>query len=265
MPRTAGDPPRDPAPGWPGRVLLGRVLAWFCALVAAVPMFGLIDLGTVFGLSDPQYTWQVGVEASWGALFTFVIAAGFAQAGWTPTRAAQGVALPGLAAGSLAVAAAVFRDPAPLVVAGALLVATVAVAWILAARPQPRTRPSLSAALVVSAAGVPLWLGYAALTHAAWLRDPTVGDVTNGVDHWPVQAALGLTLALGSAALALRPGVRWWRWCFALSAGVLAYATLAFPDRAGAMPHPAWGWLFAVWALLILLPPCPSAARIPAR
>ncbi len=45
-----------------------------------------------------------------------------------------------------------------------------------------------------------------------------------------------------------------WRVGFALTAGVVAYATLVFPDRLGAMPDPAWGWAIAAWGALVLVP-----------
>jgi len=240
-----------------GRILAARIVAWFFAAVAAVPMFGLVDLGTVFGLANPQWEWPVSLEASWGSLFTFFVAGGFGWIGAVPVRPWPGLALVALATMALATAGALFLDPGPVWVAAGLAVSTAAVHLLLwPGRPPgelgwPATRPWP----LLAVAGVPLWLGYAWHTWTAALlgRDP--GDVTNGVDHWPVQVALGLALAAGSALLAQwRTDLRLWRWAFALTAIVVAYATLAFPDRAGAMPHPAWGVGFAVWGGLLLLP-----------
>ena len=121
------------------RRLAARIFAWIWALAAVGPMFGLIDLGTLFGLSDPRYLWAMSLEASWGSLLTFLLALGFA---W---------------------------------------VATV--------------------------------LGYAGLTYlAARAAGPGEGDETMGVDHRPVQVALGVALAVGSALLVLLPArVPLWR------------------------------------------------------
>jgi len=238
------------------RIVLARVLAWFFAAIAAVPMFGLIDLGTVFGLADPQWEWQISLEASWGSLLTFIIAGGFGWIGALPDRPWPGLGLLGLASISLAIASLVFLDTAPLWVAVALAGATAAIYLLLRPGPPPGRlgRPPGWVWSSLVAAGVPLWLGYAWNTYAAALRGDT-GDVTNGIDHWPVQVALGLTLAAGAALLvAWRTELVLWRVAFALAAAIVAYASIAYPERGGAMPHWAWGVAIAVWGAILLVP-----------
>ena len=248
----------------PGRVLAARILAWLLAVIAAVPMFGLIDLGTLFGLSDPRYEWPMSLEASWGALFTFFVAAGFGWGGALPARPWPGLVLVVLAAGGLALAGVVLADGGPLWVAAVLGLAVGGLSLLLRHHaPAPRAfgRPAFGPGLIAPVLGVPLWLGYAWLSRADAVAG-VPGDVTNGIDHWPVQVALGLAVAAGCVVhTCWAERLTLWRWAFALTAGFVAYATLVFPERAGAMPHAAWGVAIAAWGVLAAaLPPFRPAA-----
>lgn len=243
-------------------MIVARTLAWILALVAAVIMMGLIDLGTVFGLSDPQYRWEVPLEASWGSLFTFVIAGSFGWVGSLPHRPWPALVLLAVTAGSIVIAGMVLRDPAPLIVGGLLALSTLTLDLLL--RPDSMVTgvgpPTASIRTVAYAAGIPVWLGYAWISAAdafAGVSD----DITNGVAHWPIQVALGITLMVGCGlALVWRGELVLWRVAFGATAFIVAYASLAYPDRGGAMPHWLWGVGFAVWGILILLPP-PSSEQ----
>ncbi len=235
------------------RRLVSAVLAWTLAVLSATLLFGLIDLGTVVGLSDPAYEWSMSLEASWGGLFTFVVAGSFGWIGTVPARPWPGVALLALTAAGLAAGSLSARDPGPLWVAVPLAVVTAVFAWLLrpelaGARPVWRAEPPVA---VVAAAGVPLWLAYAWFTHRASATGSW--NDTLGIDHWPVQVGLGLILAAGSAVLvgAWRD-LALWRWAFALTAVPIAWATLRYPEREGAMPHVVWGVLIAVWGALLV-------------
>lgn len=221
-------------------------------------MFGLVDLGTVFGLANPQYLWAMSLEASWGSLLTFFVAAGFGWVAALPSRPWPGFGLLVIAAASLVIAGVVFGDPGPLWLGGGVAVAT-GLVWVVLQPGRPSRGSGRPAALarVVAVLGVPLWLGYAWNTSlAAGAAGVDQGDVTNGIDHWPVQVALGLAVAAGSAVLAGLPSpLPLWRCAFALSAGFVAYATIVFPDRAGAMPHLLWGVGIAVWGAAVALAP----------
>ena len=234
-----------------------RAASWLFAGIAAVAMMGLIDLGTVFGLSDPRYQWPMSQEASWGALFTFLVAGGFGWIATVPHRPWPGLVLLVMVTVSLLLGGAVLVDVGPVWLALGLAAATGTV-WLLLrpGRFPDRLRlPHRPAATAVALAGVALWLGYAWNSYAAAVLTYDLGDVTNGINHWPVQVALGLALAAGCSGLVLWPApLMLWRVGFALTAGIVAYATLVFPDRLGAMPHPAWGWTIAAWGALILWP-----------
>lgn len=251
-----------------GRVFAGSAVAFVMCAVSTIFMFGLVDLGTVLGLSDPQYEWQMSLEVSWGSMFTFVIGGGFAWVCVRPHRPQAGLLLLAVAAVSLVVGAAVLMDPGPLFVALPLAAVTVVLKLTLAVRIE-RVPADVSSRswlrTLVAVAGVLLWLGYTVLTTLmAWSGMPGAGDVTNGIDHWPVQVALGVAIALGAAILALRTDA-WgpaglWRWMFALSAIAVGSTALAYPERLGAMPHPVWGILMLLWGLSIALIPPPRPA-----
>lgn len=242
-----------------GRRVVASVFAWFFAVVAALPLFGLIDLGTTLGLANPAYRWSMSLEASWGSLFTFLVAGSFGWVGVVPRRPWPGLALLGLTAIGMVAGGIVLGDLGPLWVAVPLTVVTLGFALLL--RPfvregGPAWRVKAAPLTVVGAVGIPLWLGYTWNTYVAAVESPAgAGDVTMGIDHWPVQVALGLTLTVGSALLiGLGNDVALWRWSFGLTSIAVAWATLAYPDRSGAMPHPAWGVLIAVWGVLLALP-----------
>lgn len=257
------------APASVRRILVARCLAWLFAVVAAVPMMGLVDLATVFGLSDPQFDWAMSLEASWGSLFTFLIAGAFGWIGSRPAQSWSGLALLGILVVALLLSSLVLLDPGPAWVALALAGATAAI-YLLAPPGPPHARQSgrhgwRSVWAFVVAVGVPLWLAYSWFAYAA-ATSGVEGDITNGVEHWPVQFALGVSLAAGAALLvARRYDAMLWRMSFALSAGIVAYASLAYPDRAGAMPHWLWAAGIATWAVAVLLPPERSRTGAPAE
>ncbi len=176
-----------------------RAVSWLFAGVAAVLMMGLVDLGTVFGLSDPRYQWPMSQEASWGALFTFLVAGGFGWIASLPHRPWPGLVLLGMVTVSLLIGGAVLVDLGPVSVALGLAAAT-GVAWLLVRPgrfPERLRLPQRWSGPAVALAGVALWLGYAWNSYAVAVLTYDLGDVTNGINHWPVQVALGLALAAG--------------------------------------------------------------------
>ncbi|SEM62220.1 hypothetical protein [Nonomuraea pusilla] len=112
----------------------------------------------------------------------------------------------------------------------------------LPADPSPRRwRP-----LVLGSVGALPWTWYAAdmIEAAVEGREPV--DVTMGLDHWPMQAALGLALvalaAWGHPVPAATGGIA------AVAFGVLAVAHPGHP----ASPGPVWGGAALVWGLAVL-------------
>lgn len=247
------------------RAIVGSALALVMCAVSTILMFGLIDLGTALGLSDPQYEWQMSLEVSWGSMFTFLIGGGFAWVCIRPHHPQAGLLLLAIVAVSLAVGAAALMDQGPLFVALSLAVVSVILKFTLNVRFERVRRGARSRSWLrtsIATAGALLWLGYAVLTSVMARSSASgVGDVTNGIDHWPVQVALGVAIASGAAIVALRADA-WgaaglWRWMFALSAIAVGSTGLAYPDRLGAMPHPVWGIVMVLWGLSLVLIPGP--------
>ncbi len=137
------------------------------------------------------------------------------------------------------------------------------VLWGLAGQPPPPV-PRLSPrwpALVVAALGVPLWWPYA-LEAFAQSRAGVLGSVTQGVEHWPVQGALGVAVVLSALVLAVwddgRPLLRV---AVSLSGVDVGMAELAYPDRSGAMGSLLWGVGVTLWGLLVALTAVPDGVR----
>ncbi|MBU6512728.1 MAG: hypothetical protein KGR99_10515 [Betaproteobacteria bacterium] len=146
---------------WP-LIVAVRVIAWGCAIASATVLFGLVDLGTLVGLSDPHYKWAMPLEASWGALFTFIVPAGFVGIALAPRYPWLGIALLALTTLGVALGHLILGRRGPVWMALAII-ALVVLGLALRAECQVRTpwrlRRSLHAWVLL--AGAPLWLGYA--------------------------------------------------------------------------------------------------------
>lgn len=238
------------------------MLAALLALVAAVPFFGLIDLGTVVGLADPAYRWNVPLEASWGALFTFFLAAPFVRIAWAERPGAACLQLL-VTAAALAVAAVAGAEARLLLLAVAVGASAVLL-LLLGPRVSPAWRPdglSDGPSLLLAVSGLAIWLPYA-LSAFARSRDGTDADeVTVGIGHWPVQGALGVALVLAAVALALRRPLRLLRVAVVLSGALLGATALAYPDRLGATEGPVWAVVALAWAAAVALVPLRGAVR----
>ncbi|GGK82886.1 hypothetical protein [Ornithinimicrobium pekingense] len=225
------------------------------ALAACVLMMGVIDLLTLPGWVDQQYEWEVPLEASWGALFTFLVAGAHLWVAVRPHTPWPAFLQLGICAVSLLAGAVAGADWRLLPVALGVVVSALVLWWLLGRPPipsgqRPQVRPDL---LAVAAAGLLLWVPYAgfALERS---RAGVLGSVTQGVEHWPVQGATGLALVLGSFALALwATGRPLLRAAVSLSAVYIGMAELAYPDREGAMGSVVWGTGVTLWGLLVAL------------
>ena len=233
-----------------------KPLAWFLAFLAAVVLFGFVDLATLPGWVDQSYEWAVPLEVSWGALFTFVIAGSYVWIALMPARTWPAVVQLGIAAAALAVSSVAGMDGRPLWVAVPLAGSAVLFAW-LAGESAGRFPQAWSVDLpylLLGVAGILIWLPY--VVRALEIsRAGAEGDNTWGIEHWPVQAAAGLSLAGCAAALAIwNPGRPLLRLTVSLSATLIGAADLAYPDRNGAMDAPLWGVAVVIWGTAVALP-----------
>jgi hypothetical protein len=244
------------------RVRGAQVVAWIFAAFAAVPFFGLVDLGTLLGAANPEYQWAVPLEVSWGSLFTFLVAGAYVWIAVLPRRPVPALVQLGIVVVALAVSAAGGLDPRPALVAAALAGSGLLLGWLARAFVgwTLQLSPNLLS-VVLAVAGAALWLPYA-LTALERSRTGAVGDLTNGIEHWPVQGATGLALAIGGGVMAVwGPARPLFRISISLSAVFIGMGNLAFPDRAGATQGLQWAVAVTLWGLLLTLIPANPASR----
>ena len=242
------------------RHLAARLVAVVLALVAMVVLMGLIDLLTLLGWVDQQYVWEVPLEASWGALFTFFLSGAYIWVALFPRTPTPAFLQLAISAVALAVSAVAGTDWRPLAVAVGV-VASGLVLWLLLGRPglTGMPRPAVRRApLVVGVVGLPLWLPYA-LDAFAQSRSGVLGTITQGIEHWPVQGAAAVAIVLASFAMGLSADGRpLLRVAVSLSAVYIGMAELAYPDRLGAVGSLLWGVGVTLWGLLVALVVVPS-------
>lgn len=239
-----------------------RVVAVVLALISALILMGLIDLFTLPGWVDQDFEWEVPLESSWGSFFTFFLTGAYTWVALFPRAPWPALVQLGICGLALLISAAAGADWRPLALAAGVAVSGL-VLWLLAGKPATTyaVRPPVRwAVLAVAALGFPLWLPYA-LDAFSQSRAGVLGSVTQGIEHWPVQGAVGVALVLGSLVLAIwddgRPLLRV---AVSLTAVVIGMAELAYPDRAGAMDDQRWGIGVTLWGLLIALACVPRHA-----
>ncbi|WP_395403811.1 hypothetical protein ACHMXB_06525 [Arthrobacter sp. UC242_113] len=244
-----------------------KPLAWIMAGLCAVLFFGLVDLSTLFDLADPSYQWAVPLEASWGSLFTFVLAGAYVWIAVVPGQSWPAVVQLGIAGTGLVASSVAGLDGRPLLLGLPVVGSAALFAWLCRelSGPLPRRISVHWPLLVLGAGGAPLWLMYS-LYALEKSRTPHEGPEwegqTMGIDHWPVQGAAGLTLAACSLVMALWPAARpLMRLSVSLSATFIGVAMLAYPAKDGAMPGTGWGIAFAIWGTLLALPAVGQAAE----
>jgi hypothetical protein len=244
----------------PLRLRVVRILAWVMVAVAAIGLFGLADLMTLPGWVDQQYEWEVPIEASWGSLFTFVIAGSFANIALQPRRPWPGIVLLAFAITALLLGSIFGLDGRPLPIVALLTAAVVLLLWLGRKHfePFPRKWALSWPYLLVAAAGVPLWVPYALHALKMSRMDPNAGHLTWNIEHWPIQGSAGIALCLTAAAMVFwPPGRQLMRISTSLSSTYIGAAMLAYPYRAGAMDGPMWGVAMVLWGTVValLLPP----------
>jgi hypothetical protein len=232
------------------RLVLARGLALlFAASWIVLPGFGIIDLSVTWSSEWPQM-----LEAGWGLFFTVLVAVAIVAHAAPPRTPGPPVAQLAVATFALAVSVVAARE-APLVWIPLLLaLETVVVAW-LAGRPRGSwtvPRRASTPMLALAAIGVVPWLAYALDMWSANRDERPDSDITNGIDHYAVQGALGLALAVLSPLAALRPAlIPLLPVCAGISAAYLGLVSFAWPDAAGGFGR-LWSIAAMAWGVCLV-------------
>ena len=118
---------------------------------------------------------------------------------------------------------------------------------------QPLHWPVLLTASAGASAGA--WLATTLLVDF-WQRRPPVDDITLGLDHWPMQAALALALPAIAGVCSLQTS----GWRFSLGTVIVGgvwwgAASLVYPDHAGSLGTTG-GWLAITWSIALGITAC---------
>jgi hypothetical protein len=232
------------------RRLAACVLSGVFAVSWCVPPgFGGIDLSVTWNAEWPQV-----LEAGWGLFATVIVGASFA---WLAVRPGVSVPVVGqlvVATACLALSAVVAREPGLFALVVLLALQTAIVGGLLGSTLRHETAsrvPGLSRSLLlVGGVGVIPWLAYALRMWSLNRDGRSDSDVTLGVDHYSVQGALALVLALLPLWAGLRTNV-FVPVCAGIAASYLGLVSLAWPDAEGALGQ-AWSIAAIVWGLALL-------------
>ena len=227
------------------------------AFVWLVPGFGAIDLTVTW---DPD--WPQVLEAGWGVFFSFLVAVPLLLVAVRPSTARPAVVQLAVAAAALAVSAPVANEVGVAALAAVIAVETAVVATLLGLAWDLREARDVSVPLLaLGAVGAGPWLEYAFQMWAANRGARFDSDVTNGVDHYSVQGALGLALAALPLLASVRADLR--RLvpaCCGIAAAYLGLVSYAWPDAAGGFGR-AWSVTAMAWGALLVTVAAVDAVR----
>ena len=233
------------------RVRAMRILAALFAFGWIVlPGFGAIDLTVTWSDDWPQV-----LEAGWGLYFTVLVGVPFVLAAVRPQASRPVVGQLVAAAVVLAVSAVAAQEVGVLVLAMALAVETAVVARLARReRSAPGVAGGRSFPLVaLAAAGVVPWLAYAYDMWSLNRQELVDADLTNGIDHYSVQGALGLALALLPLLAAARRDIRpLVPLCVGVASAYLGLVSFAWQDADGGFGR-WWSAAAMAWGLGLVL------------
>jgi hypothetical protein len=229
-----------------------RAVSGLCAGTWLVlPGFGLVDLSVTWSEDWPQ-----ALEAGWGLFATVIVGAAFLLVAVLPRASTAGVSQLVIATLALAISAAASNEGRLFLLVAFLAVQTVLVAILLRAVGDVarfRTRSSLRSrpVLLVACAGAIPWFAYALHMWSLNRENRSDSDVTVGIDHYSVQGALALSLAVLPLFAALREDARpFVPLCVGLAAFYLGLVSLAWPSTPGGLGR-AWSAVAIAWALAL--------------
>lgn len=211
-----------------------------------LPAMGVIDLTVTW---DEE--WPVVLEAGWGVLFTG-LGLSFLLSGVAPRVAPAALVHGYVVTVTLLVAAAASLEPETWWIF-VMLAIQLPVLRLLARRSAGVRRGLHRPMAALAALAAPVGLAYAWSMADKNRQALPHGDITNDVDHFSVQAALGLALVLLPLAAALLPGTRRLLGTVtALMAGYLGLVSYHWQGQLGGFDQ-AWSAATMAWAAVVLV------------
>ena len=232
-----------------------RLLAGLFAVGWLVfPGFGAIDLSVTWDADWPQV-----LEAGWGLFFTVIVGAAFALVALRPRGPMPAAAQLVVATVALAISAVVAREDKLFAFVALLALQTAMLGWLLRGASEAVTNSTRvqssgisRSLLAVGAVGLVPWLAYALHMWALNRDERSDSDITVGIDHYSVQGALALSLAVLPLLAAWRQDARpFIPVCAGAAAFYLGLVSLAWPSSPGGLGQ-AWAATAMVWGIALL-------------
>lgn len=237
-------------------ILLRALMVLFAASWWILPAMGVIDLTVTW-----DEAWPVVLEAGWGVLFTG-LGLSFLLSGIAPRIAPAALVHGYVVTVTLLIAAVVSLEPETWWIF-AMLAIQLPVLRRLARRSTGVRRGLHAPMAALAALAAPVGLAYAWSMADQNRQTLPHGDITNGVDHFSVQAALGLTLVLLPLVAALLPGTRRLLGSVtALMAGYLGLVSYHWQGQHGGFDE-AWSTATMAWAAAVLVAAWWPVGRLP--
>lgn len=231
--------------GW-----LVRGVALVMALTALVwPGYGLIDLSDTWNADG-----QPVLAGGWGLFLSVLVAVPFLVVVVRPNRAAPSIWTLWTACSSLLLAALWSWEPQLLVLLLGLTIGTAAVAFpSVVERWHPvRLRLQIVPLAVIMVTGAP-WLAYASQMASNNRQNRIDTDISVNVDHYSMQAAMGLAvLSLAILSASWPRGRRQIGTYIGVTAVYFGALSYRWVDYSGAVPR-AWALAVICWGLGIVL------------
>jgi hypothetical protein len=235
------------------RIALRTCAGLFAVSWIVLPGFGAIDLVVTWSADWPQV-----LEAGWGLFAAVIVGAAFLLVAVRPRTMSSAAVQLAVAAVALAVSAVVAQETRLLWLASALVLQIAFLRLLYgSARPgqsDPRAvGPQMSRPLLLlGLLGVVPWLAYASRMWASNREDRPDADITIGIDHYSMQGALGVSLAVLPLLAAMQAHLRPYpAICAGVAAFYLALVSVAWPDAAGGLTE-AWSLAAAAWAVALV-------------
>jgi hypothetical protein len=232
-----------------GRLVAARIVAGIAAVFWGWLFFGVQDTLTVF-VEGQNFAAHYLMETGWGLLFLVLVAMPLLGLACRP-RSTVLVAQVAAAGVAVALGALLAGSTPHLLPAAGLLLTAAAIAALAGLDLRPRQLRVNRPLVVLTFIAVAPAVGY------AWrMATSTVAvEQTVNLDHYPIQAALGVAIVLVAGVIAVTSDSSnaWLATAtLVVTVGWMGIESAVYPHRLGSF-GPIWSWLAVVWAVTFLI------------